>query len=387
METSKEINALSSSKKLPSADDFSTLLLYKNFFKNMYSKQNIFDYQKVLNQFLNHFSTLKITEEEKNKICDWHNLIAEQNFLTPFLHLEFEELIFHGHQHVTLKEKHQKTFFQQNTLNQEELQISLEILALKENVSWNITQPFVSFFYQKNAIDFRVTLIHSSTSPNHELRLFLRKSSSSILPLELFANKLSTDNQSHDQVCPIQHLKRMIQEKSNFMIVGGTGSGKTSLLKSLMAEISKAEHIIILEDTHELYAQHFNHTHLLSDLNQKNKSLKDYCAYAMRMSPDRMIIGEMRSGEVIPFTLAMNTGHKGLMSTTHANSALDGIFRLGMLFSLYQENSQIPLETILKMISQSLDYVIYMDNKKIREIVKIQNAEGLKIIHQKIFNL
>lgn len=103
----------------------------------------------------------------------------------------------------------------------------------------------------------------------------------------------------------------------------------------------------------------------------------DYCHYALRMTPDRIILGEIRSKEVIPFLLSMNNGHKGLMTTVHANSASDTLSRLSLLFSLYSDNGNtISHDAINKMIASSVDIVIFLENKKVKEIARIISWHG-----------
>ena len=118
----------------------------------------------------------------------------------------------------------------------------------------------------------------------------------------------------------------------------------------------------------------------------EGKTLKDYCAYAMRMRPDRILLGEMRSSEIVPFILSMNTGHRGLISTIHANSAKDCISRMCLLFSLYSNISKLNFSTITSLICQNVEYVIHMENKKIKEIIKIFGADNLNPIYDYIFN-
>ncbi len=112
-------------------------------------------------------------------------------------------------------------------------------------------------------------------------------------------------------------------------------------------------------------------TYFLSQDNIPGKSLIDYCSYSLRIRPDRIIIGEMRSKEVIPFILSMNSGHKGLISSIHANSAIDSLSRMAILFSLFSNSPHINYLIILKMICKNIDCIIHLENKKIREIVDI----------------
>ena len=93
------------------------------------------------------------------------------------------------------------------------------------------------------------------------------------------------------------------------------------------------------------------------------------------MRPDRIILGEMRSHEVIPFLLAMNTGHKGLMSTLHANSAVDAIKRVAQLFCLYQ-GGDMNYPLVLKLASANVDVVIHLENKRVKEVIEVLSSEA-----------
>ena len=87
----------------------------------------------------------------------------------------------------------------------------------------------------------------------------------------------------------------------------------------------------------------------------------------------------------MPFLLSMNNGHKGLMSTIHSKSAKDAPTRLAMLFSLYSNNQQITYELALKLICANVEIVVYMENKKIKEVVQILGCEGVTPYYEKIF--
>lgn len=148
------------------------------------------------------------------------------------------------------------------------------------------------------------------------------------------------------------------------------------MLRSLLAMIPHEEHIIVLEDTYEILNSHPGQTSFLANKEQNNKSLKDYCAYSLRMSPDRLVVGEMRSTEVVPFLLAMNTGHKGLMSTIHASSAVDALSRIALLFSLFSESADISYSLVTKLVCKNVDYVIHLEHKRIKEICRVIGSEA-----------
>jgi type IV secretory pathway ATPase VirB11/archaellum biosynthesis ATPase len=280
---------------------------------------------------------------------------------------KLNEIIFHSHEAAQLIFHVQKERVEILDLSAEDFQLSFEIFALKNNISWNFSEPFASFKAEIQGLEFRATLIHHSTSANRKSKIFLRS-------LQKTSPSLNLLNETPELVSIVQKL---IKDKKNILISGSTGSGKTTFLRALLNEIPKEEHVIVLEDTHEIMTFSPHQTSLLSQHELAKKSLKDYCAYALRMSPDRLIVGEMRSTEVVPFMLAMNTGHKGLMSTIHANSCGDALSRIALLFSLYAENKEIDFALITKLACKNIDYVIHMENKKVKELARVLGSEDV----------
>lgn len=130
-------------------------------------------------------------------------------------------------------------------------------------------------------------------------------------------------------------LRRCVRAKKNIVISGGTGSGKTTLLNVLSAEISAGERIVTIEDAAELQ---LDQPHVVA-LESKPRNLEGQGAYtirdllknALRMRPDRILVGECRGGEAVDMLQAMNSGHEGSMTTTHANSARDAVKRIETL--------------------------------------------------------
>lgn len=303
-------------------------------------------------------------EAFKNDMNKWFSNITNFNFLLDDDILEdIEEIIFHGNSHIQLFPNSGKTISQK--WNNDDFQLSLDYLCLKFKQNWNYSNLFKSFFITLNSYKFRATLIHYSITANMRSKLVLRKISENIFSFKQF--KISK--------CVDSFLNDIVLDQKNIIISGATGSGKTSFTKSMLNLVKKDEHIIVLEDTHELKIDHPNTSYLLSE-NVPNKTLNDYCSYAMRMRPDRIVLGEIRSQEVIPLTMAMNTGHKGIISTVHANSAVDTLNRLCLLFQIYHHKSGITFSEIMKLLTNGIDYIIFMENKEIKEIIKIIGCEG-----------
>ena len=105
---------------------------------------------------------------------------------------------------------------------------------------------------------------------------------------------------------------------------------------------------------------------------------------SLRMSPDRIVVGEMRSDEVEPFLLAMNTGHKGLLSTIHANNAVDTLHRIALMFKVYSAKD-LAFDLVLKLAATNIDAVVYLKNKKVVEIIQVFGSEQSNIFFDTLY--
>ncbi len=282
------------------------------------------------------------------------------NFLEEILALDATEYFFHApDKSQYLSTNGEKKSFQV-PLDTVEWQIWLEILSISFKQNWNVQQPFASFHGSLYGRPFRLSLIHGSTSPNGISKLILRS--------------LSPRPHNLDSFGDVDLLKNLVKEKKNILIAGSTGSGKTSLMTSLLNLVDEDEHVIVLEDTYEILCPHPHQTRFLAGTTPET-SLKSYLSYSLRLSPDRIILGEMRSHEVIPFLMAMNTGHKGLMGTIHASTAVDALQRVALLFSLYSSEATLSFEKVMELSCRNIEYVIFMENKKVKEIIKILGSD------------
>lgn len=249
-------------------------------------------------------------------------------------------------------------------LSDEDLLYSLENIALVNKQSWNTSNPFLSTKISLNEESFRLTLIHPEITSHSRPRAFLRRHRPGAFSLEDYEHQIL--------------LSSLMEKKKNILISGSTGSGKTTLAQALLKTCSNKEHLVILEDTHEIFLENKTTTHLLS--NEKN-SLIDYCSYALRISPDRLILGELRGEEVLPLILAMNTGHNGFLTTIHANNAVGALQRLKTLLEFFAPKSGHCFE----MVCQNIDIVVHMENKKIVEIIKVRGMNGALPLYENLF--
>ncbi|WGE69925.1 CpaF family protein [Actinobacillus equuli subsp. haemolyticus] len=183
------------------------------------------------------------------------------------------------------------------------------------------------------------------------------------------------------------------RSRVNIIVSGGTGSGKTTLLNALSNYISPTERVLTLEDTAELRLEQPHVVRLETRLAGVEKtgeiSMQDLVINALRMRPERIIVGECRGAEAFQMLQAMNTGHDGSMSTLHANSPRDATARLESMVMM--SNASLPLEAIRRNISSAVNIIIQASrlndgSRKVTNITEILGMENGQIVLQDIFS-
>jgi pilus assembly protein CpaF len=187
-------------------------------------------------------------------------------------------------------------------------------------------------------------------------------------------------------------LKAIVGSRRNVLISGGTGSGKTTLLNAMSAFIDGRERIVTIEDSAELQLQQ-NHVVRLETRppNIEGKGevpQRDLVKNALRMRPDRIIVGEVRAGEAFDMLQAMNTGHDGSMTTVHANTTRDALSRVEQMIGM--SGIDIPAKSSRAQIASALNVVIQVarladGRRKLISIAELTGMEGEVITMQEIF--
>lgn len=187
-------------------------------------------------------------------------------------------------------------------------------------------------------------------------------------------------------------LSALVISKCNIIISGGTGTGKTTLLNILSSYIPADERIVTIEDTAELQLQQDHVIRLETrQPNVEGKgeiTMRALVKNSLRMRPDRIVLGEVRSVEVVDMLQAMNTGHEGSLTTIHANSPRDALGRLENLVGL--GGISLPNKALRQLISSSLDFIVQISRlndgkRKITSIQEIIGMEGEIITTQEIY--
>jgi len=198
-----------------------------------------------------------------------------------------------------------------------------------------------------------------------------KKKPSGEIGLENFSDKQTKD-----------WLTEGILQRKNFLISGATGSGKTTLLSSLISLVDPSERIILIEEVSEISPNHPHVIHLESRVaNPDGKGevgVRSLLRAALRIRPDRIIVGECRGSEAFDMLQAMNTGHRGSLGTLHANSARDALRRFESLALL--SGMPIPLRVVREWIASNIHVIIHLEKKGskrfISNILTLQGLEG-----------
>jgi pilus assembly protein CpaF len=187
-------------------------------------------------------------------------------------------------------------------------------------------------------------------------------------------------------------LKAVVASRRNVLISGGTGSGKTTLLNAMSAYVDDRERIVTIEDSAELQLQQRHVVRLETrppNIEGKGEvTQRDLVRNALRMRPDRIILGEVRAGEAFDMLQAMNTGHEGSMTTVHANSSRDALSRIEQMIGM--SGIDIPARSSRAQIGSAIHVVVQVarladGRRKLMSLSELTGMEGEVIMMQEIF--
>jgi pilus assembly protein CpaF len=187
-------------------------------------------------------------------------------------------------------------------------------------------------------------------------------------------------------------LRACVVSRLNIIVSGGTGSGKTTLINVLSGFIPEDERTVTIEDAAELQFKQRNVIRLETKKPTPDSpgvvTTRDCVVNALRMRPERIVVGECRSGETLDMLQAMNTGHDGSMTTVHSNSPRDCISRLETL--VLMAGVDLPIQVVRTQIGKALNLIVQVNrmrdgSRKITYITEVQGIEGETIILTDIF--
>jgi pilus assembly protein CpaF len=206
-----------------------------------------------------------------------------------------------------------------------------------------------------------------------------------LMPEDLVAKKAMTQGM-------MELLKGAVSARLNVIVAGGTGSGKTTMLNGLSAFISPKERVVTIEDAAELQLKQPHVVRLETrPPNLEGKGAvrqRELLVNALRMRPDRIVVGECRGEEALDMLQAMNTGHDGSMTTIHANTPRDVISRLEVMVTL--ASASLPVTAIRAQISSAIDVIVQVErlsdgSRRCRSITEVTTMEGDTVMLQDLF--
>lgn len=196
--------------------------------------------------------------------------------------------------------------------------------------------------------------------------------------------------------CLHQFLAAAVRAKRNMVICGGTGTGKTTMLRALLNEVDADDRIVTIEDAYELGIDRFEVLHPDHDMLQSRPAniegrgavtMLDLTRMALRMDPDRVIVGEVRGAEAFPMVMAMSQGNNGSMCTMHADSTRTVFPKLAAYVSMAETG--LPVETINLLLATALHLVVHIEVidgvRRVVSVREVVDADGARIVSNEVF--
>ena len=305
---------------------------------------------RILSEFLNDGPLDKLLQDEN---------ITEVIVNSPS-HIWYEK---QGQLH-----KHTECFLSELTYNN-----FISRLCMEAKKEITLDTPFTDGSWR----NFRLHIIAPPLTENNT-HLTLRRQSKVVWSIERLeqAQFISAEQ--------AQWLNEQIKNKKNLLIIGCTGSGKTSLINGCLQKVAKNERVLCIEDTSELVCPNEASSKLLTRTDTRkqltNYDQNDLLRQTLRMRPDRLVLGEIRGEEAKDFLLLLSTGHRGSLSSLHASSAREALWRLEMLVQM--ATPQWSLNTIRRLIALSLHYIVFVE--KADGFRKVHSAHEIKSYEENI---
>ena len=327
-----------------------------------------FNMDQELNKFIdNELIELDLADRQRilNEIDGWGPLqdLIKDRMVSEIIVNGPNDIFYEKNGHL---QKHSDCFFEAASFED-----FVERLAQQCQANLCYDKPFI----ETRLGNHRITVIYKGLSPQSYQICFRQQ----------IEKNWTLDQLCKQEWCTAEEkkiLKTLLEKKKNFLFVGGTSSGKTSSLQALINEIPDLERLVILEDTHELNPNSSLSTNLTTFFNiqdtSKSTTLRDLLIRALRLRPDRLVVGEIRGEEATQLLLALATGHDGSFGSLHASSAKEALLRLEMLVQMGAP--QWSTQTIKQLILQTLQYIVVVKKcdgvRKLEGIYKICSLEN-----------
>ena len=283
-------------------------------------------------------------------------LAHKLRILDPYLKMKANEIIFNKPKEVFIDLGDKWEIIQDEKLDYEFLSDFLSQLANKRMQRFNDKFPHLSCELPSPYNRYRVQAQHKSSLFNSEIAICIRIPSKKRFELENF--ELSDKVKSYGWT--YEKIRELIRTKKNVLISGGTGSGKTSFLNSLMGEIDENERVVTIEDSQELNLEHIKNKTQLSVPKIENEiyGYAEAINNSLRLRPDRLFLGEIDIRNTFTFLRVNNTGHEGNLSTLHANNPQDAIKAIITNVIIGGSLQNPDKNMLMELITTAIDYIV-----------------------------
>lgn len=284
---------------------------------------------------------------------------------------DITEVMINGHDHIFVEKSGKLYKLDSSFESQKELEIIITKFVSNMGREVNESNPIVD---TRLADGSRVNVVMPPIALNGPIVTIRR------FPKEaMTVQKLIDYGSITEEVAEV--LETLVKAKYNIIVSGGTGSGKTTFLNALSNFIPRDERIITIEDSAELQIKNIDNLVRLETRNAGADgsgaiSIKDLIKSALRMRPERIVVGEVRGAEALDMLQAMNTGHDGSLSTGHANSTYDMLSRLETM--VLQGADGLPLEAIRQQIASAVDIIIQLSRMRDKSRKTVEISEVVK---------
>lgn len=297
---------------------------------------------------------------------------------------EVSEIMVNGPEHIFYEKAGRVYTWNQQFASEEKMQDVIQQIVGRHNRVVNLSNPIVD---TRLADGSRVNIVLSPISLDGSA-ITIRKFPENPLDMESLIQKGAITKEAAGL------LAKLVRARYSLLISGGTSSGKTTFLNALSQYIPEDERVITIEDSAELQIQGVKNLVRLETRNANMEgvmpvSIRDLIRTALRMRPDRIIVGECRGAEAFDMLQALNTGHDGGLSTAHGNSSQDILARLEMMVLMGME---LPLGAIRQQIASGIDIIVHLGrlsdkSRRILEIMEIKGMENGEIILSPLYQL
>ncbi|MFN3233803.1 MAG: P-type DNA transfer ATPase VirB11 [Gammaproteobacteria bacterium] len=292
---------------------------------------------------------------------------------------EVSEIMLNRPKEIVVEKKGKMQFFEVPALNERLIANLFQLIANENQQNFNAKQPLLSGSLldgsriqlilpptaKHASFAIRRQVVRHFSLQDYDKQKIYRK----VMPVSIHEDKQEYLPEHEKQLislysqnCWGEFIRGAIAAKKNIVISGGTSSGKTTFLNACLREISEDERIIVLEDTREITIPHPNQVNLLASKGEQGMakiSMQDLVQCALRLRPDRIIMGEIRGKEIMDFVSACATGHEGSFTTIHANNPRIAFMRMTQM---YKQNNVPSMsdEDIMRELKSVIDIIIQL---------------------------